>query len=418
MTAESCRPRLKSTVDLRARNSIEVFSCDRQLRGVFAVFCRQPQFFLVSEVCLNCNRCGHDNPTGNRFCGMCGSALPRSESAAPPPPPVESAAPPRASGSFLGLDVAPRPLERPAAQRASSSSFLGLDVTPRSPDPPISGPSFLGLGRAGDSSSSYLLEDEEPASHWRGYLVALVVIAVAVLAALQWKAQVKTQAYKVGTILWARLHAPPPQPKVEEKTAEEPVAAPSPQSPSSATGAGTTGAAQPNLGTPPGGSAGQSGNSATAPARQDKPAADSDGKPSSSDDSAKDFDQEQPDDKVEPAKEPPPKTRASARQRQVPPEDDSTLLLAQKYLKGQGVPQNCQQGLSYLREAARKSSARARSQMGALYATGTCVPQSRVEAYRWFSSALEVDPRNPWLARERDSLYGEMTAAERRQVTP
>jgi hypothetical protein len=41
-----------------------------------------------------------------------------------------------------------------------------------------------------------------------------------------------------------------------------------------------------------------------------------------------------------------------------------------------------------------------------------------VEAYRWFSSALEVDPRNPWLARERDSLYGEMTAAERRQVTP
>jgi len=97
-------------------------------------------------------------------------------------------------------------------------------------------------------------------------------------------------------------------------------------------------------------------------------------------------------------------------------EDDSTLLLAQKYLQGRGVPRDCGRGVSYLKEAVRRPSAHARSQMGALYATGTCVPQSRVEAYRWFSSALDIDPRNPWLVRERDTLYGEMTSFERQQV--
>lgn len=117
---------------------------------------------------------------------------------------------------------------------------------------------------------------------------------------------------------------------------------------------------------------------------------------------------------------PEPRARA-ARQEQrraaTPAEDDSMLLLAQKYLQGRGVPRDCGRGLTYLKEAVRRPSAHARSQMGALYATGTCVPQSRVEAYRWFSSALEIDPRNPWLARERDMLHGEMASFERQQVT-
>jgi hypothetical protein len=54
--------------------------------------------------------------------------------------------------------------------------------------------------------------------------------------------------------------------------------------------------------------------------------------------------------------------------------------------------------------------------MGALYATGTCVPLNRVTAYHWFSSALQMAPSNPWLARERDELYAQMSTAERRQA--
>lgn len=83
------------------------------------------------------------------------------------------------------------------------------------------------------------------------------------------------------------------------------------------------------------------------------------------------------------------------------------LLLAQKYLQGRGVRQNCEQGLIYLR-AVQPMSAKVRSQFGALYATGHCVPEDRVEAYRWFTSALALDPNNVWLKRQRDTLLARM----------
>ncbi|HYN15775.1 MAG TPA: hypothetical protein VES66_08315 [Terriglobales bacterium] len=100
----------------------------------------------------------------------------------------------------------------------------------------------------------------------------------------------------------------------------------------------------------------------------------------------------------------------------VAPQNDALLHLAQKYIRGQGVRQDCTTGLAYLREAMKHPSAEATSQMGALYATGTCVPLDRAAAYRWFSSALQMAPSNPWLARERDELYGQMSSAERRQA--
>ena len=56
--------------------------------------------------------------------------------------------------------------------------------------------------------------------------------------------------------------------------------------------------------------------------------------------------------------------------------------------------------------------------MGALYATGTCVPLARLNAYRWFTSARQMAPGNPWLARERDQLYAQMSSAERRMADP
>jgi len=100
----------------------------------------------------------------------------------------------------------------------------------------------------------------------------------------------------------------------------------------------------------------------------------------------------------------------------VAPEDNPLLQLAQKYLRGQGVHQDCATGLAYLREAMKRPNAAAASQMGALYATGTCVPLDRLAAYRYFSSALQMSPNNAWLAQERDELYGHMSSAERRQA--
>ena len=100
----------------------------------------------------------------------------------------------------------------------------------------------------------------------------------------------------------------------------------------------------------------------------------------------------------------------------VSPENDPLLKLAQKYIHGQGVPADCVTGMAYLRQAMKRPNYAAASQMGALYATGTCVPLNRVEAYRYFSSAMQMAPSNPYLGQERDKLYGQMTSAERRQA--
>jgi TPR repeat protein len=98
------------------------------------------------------------------------------------------------------------------------------------------------------------------------------------------------------------------------------------------------------------------------------------------------------------------------------PEYDPVLQLAQKYIHGQGVRRDCATGMAYLRQAMKRPNFAAASQMGALYATGTCVPLDRVAAYRYFTAAMQMAPSNPWLGQERDKLYGQMSSAERRQA--
>jgi hypothetical protein len=306
---------------------------------------------------------------------------------------------------------------RTEPRRTAVPSFLGLDDAPRKParsSNGISGPSFLGLDTPPERASC-LLDDEEPRSHWRGYLVALLILVVAVLAALQWRTEVKAQAYKVGTILWARMHATPTQPNVNEKVAGGPppdTPTPTPQntSPPAPAPAETS----PSANSP---SAPQSAPQALAN-ESASPAAPSPSTP----DAGKLGPAQTPEQQTSPARTKAAESASLAASRKpASPNDqqraDALLLMAQKYLHGLGVPRDCEQGLVYLREAVRQPNAPARSQMGALYATGTCVPQNRVEAYRWFSSAMEVEPTNTWLGRERDTLYGEMTAAERQQLS-
>ncbi len=92
------------------------------------------------------------------------------------------------------------------------------------------------------------------------------------------------------------------------------------------------------------------------------------------------------------------------------------VQLAELYLAGQGVPQDCEQALVLLRSAAAKRNPRARSKLGSLYATGQCVEQDRVQAYHWMSLALQVNPGSEWVERNRQSLWAQMTADERRRA--
>ncbi len=98
-----------------------------------------------------------------------------------------------------------------------------------------------------------------------------------------------------------------------------------------------------------------------------------------------------------------------------PAEAPGTKLYArgESFLYGRGVTKSCDQAVVYFRAAADAGYSAASSKLGAMYATGNCVPQDRAQAYRWMSKAASAEPANTYLARNRDMLWEQMTAAER-----
>ena len=88
----------------------------------------------------------------------------------------------------------------------------------------------------------------------------------------------------------------------------------------------------------------------------------------------------------------------------------------QAYLSGHGAPQSCDQGVVYTRAAAQQGNPKAAVQMGALYATGRCVSQDRVQAYNWFNEALRNEPNNEYVERSRSTLWAQMTSEERQRA--
>ena len=355
-----------------------------------------------------CRRCKHDNPDENRYCGMCGTRL--------------------------EMQAEPAEETSPLAQKAfaevgsskSSSSILGLDAEPErgggfQREPTVSGPSFLGIGAEPPCKSkdySYLLDYGEPRSH-RGLWVMLVLLVVAALVGLQFRTELRARALPLYAALLARANPKPPEPPPAITPAPDAtlaqLPAPAPQA-SASPGA--------NDAPPSAGVASDAGS----------PSASSQGAPSKPDDNVAPPATEAKKKSAEPAKPDPEATENAApkkknerpakyahasREKPAPVaalEDNRLLDLAQKYIHGQGVRRDCTTGLSYLRQAMKRPSATAATQMGALYATGTCVQLDRVAAYRWFGSAQQMDPNNPWLSRERDELYAQMSSSERRQA--
>lgn len=359
-----------------------------------------------------CSRCGQDNPEQNRYCGMCGSRL-----QAPPEPANE----------------APPAQREPASRgKSAASSVLGLDADagkgqPLQRETPISGPSFLGIGAEPETRSgsySYLFDQEEPRSH-RGVWIALVLLAAAALVGLQFRNEARARGRELYAAVLSRVYPQTlaPAPPVPSPAAAE--NAPQATSPAPATDAQAA-AAPPQAQSQTASASAESKtgeNAPTAVSSDEKPeraaSSKSDAEESKSNsDPTKSTDEAQ---KTAPAKatRQPHKTALANQQklaRQEAPEDTHLLLLAQRYIRGEGVRRDCEQGLVYLRQALRQPSAAAATQMGALYATGTCVPFDRVQAYRWFGSALQITPRNQWLTQEREQLYAQMNSAERRQA--
>ena len=95
---------------------------------------------------------------------------------------------------------------------------------------------------------------------------------------------------------------------------------------------------------------------------------------------------------------------------------DAPVELADRYIRGKGVPGSCEKAVLLLESAAAKANVRACNRLASMYAIGICVPRDRIEAYRWLESALAIDPHNEWALLNHDLTLHQMTAEERSQV--
>ena len=381
---------------------------------------------LQNIAALKCPSCGHVNEAGHKFCGMCGARTDRRTITDRRPAPANG---PRAAAianaQLPGPETAANQAQASPTRVAPATAVVAAPAAPAAEDPThpevtavifkeepaalvpppiprVSGPSFLGLGDDANSDSSYLLEDERAS---RGILRKLVLIAI--LAAI---AGLVFAGWRSGTFKAF--------PKFPKASPAEPTTQPSPRSATE----GLPGDASPSpspvaVSTD---SASASSDSTSPASAVASPTTDANDTPKEMTLAAKPSSEAQenslkagengaaaPAAKAQ-ASDPPAVTRKPS----------PALLKAQQYLQGRGVRQSCEQGMIYLRAATRQNDPAAAVQMGALYASGHCVSQDRVMAYRWFNSAHELDPSNQWIQKDMAQLWANMTPQERQKAGP
>jgi Double zinc ribbon/Sel1 repeat len=401
---------------------------------------------------VKCPACGHSVEPGLKFCGMCGTRTERrvQERRGTQDPVRAALTPERATTARSGDPNAQLPtpdaskIER--MERPAPAATATVDVPPagirRSGEPavlshetrenelrrnelhneprrnelrtelrnepkrnsapveqPISGPSFLGLNaQPAEGDGEYLLEDEPSRGGLRKVLLVVVILAILGLIFMQWRSSFKaspkpppSKAEPASTPAGENRSPAGADPSAKDPSAKDPGSpsnandGPAAKDPSSTKAEAESPIASvvPNAAAAPTSSPAEPADSTTAPAETGAATKETEAKP--------------------PVDPPRPDTKPSA-----------ALLRAQQFLQGRGVPQNCEQGLLYLKAATDKGDPGAAIQMAALYSSGHCVKQDRVMAYRWFNSAHELEPANMWIQKNMDQLWGQMTAQERR----
>jgi TPR repeat protein len=86
----------------------------------------------------------------------------------------------------------------------------------------------------------------------------------------------------------------------------------------------------------------------------------------------------------------------------------------EKYLYGNGVPENCARARRNLMAAAQRSNAKAENVLGTMYATGHCAKRDLPTAYRWFGRSLQKDPGNTRIQEDLKVLWNQMTPEEQK----
>jgi hypothetical protein len=330
---------------------------------------------------VKCEKCGYENFPQHRFCGMCAAELriPGAAGAQPAPPPKR----------------VPAPTVPPPKQ-----------AVPRA----VSGPSFLGLANepADARSVSYLLEDEPAPSH-RGRYLWLILLVGAMAGGWHWREDLGSLVAKVSS----GATGANAQPNSSAATAPGSTSEAAPASAGSQAEKPSTGAGDQTSDRAP---------TAQAQAPTSAAPADASSNPANSGQSPH-ADQTQPSDQPQPSGSAPATSAAKPDAPEVVVRRPATATgmaaddleaEGEKYLYGNGVPENCGRARKSLLAAAQRSNAKAQNVLGTMYATGHCATRDLPTAYRWFGRSLHKDPGNTRIEQDLKVLWNQMTPEERK----
>jgi len=362
---------------------------------------------MLETMYVRCTHCGYDNSPEYRFCGMCGASLAH-------PPAVELA----------------------AAKEAPRAPKSGNGHTEN-----VHGPSFLGLAEDPKVEFHYLYEDDQPKSHVGLILMLFIALGAAGYLGWQWKhngfpfnrmgsgeqasaspsevapASNNDQQTHIDKPMTGAGDVLPTQP--DENAKNQTTGKPTETDIPPANGAAAQNGQQQNPATP-------QQNAAATPAKNDNSAEKQNA--ASQDENATEEANATPPPGVakasrvakEPARtrEPKPTPSRAAGAAAAGASPDADLELAgEKFLYGNGVPQNCARAESSLRTAAMHGNSKAETVLGTMYATGHCVGRDLPSAYRWFARALHEEPQNSRISADLQVLWRQMTPQEKQLAT-
>ncbi|HZQ20029.1 MAG TPA: zinc-ribbon domain-containing protein [Terriglobales bacterium] len=362
---------------------------------------------LETAMYVKCTHCGYDNSPEYRFCGMCGAALTR-PAAAEPAPAKEQPKPPNGGNGHSEA---------------------------------VHGPSFLGLAEDPKVEFHYLYEDEQPRSKVGLVFVLIIVLGIGGYLAYQWRnggfpfnrsytasnsgtqssaspsevapatnEDQQTHIDKPMTGAGDVLPSQPDQNGQNQKPQGQAASKPSETDIPPANGAQQTQttANQPPPSTP---RANATQAQSAAPEKPPQTAAQAEEAKSTPPAGVSEASRST----KEPARSPKPKPTPSRTAQAAAPASPEADLEAtgERYLYGNGVPQNCTRAESSLRNAATRGNSKAQTVLGTMYATGHCVGRDLPTAYRWFARALHQEPQNGRISEDLQVLWRQMTPQEK-----
>jgi hypothetical protein len=392
------------------------------------------------ETMVRCVECGYDNSSQYRFCGMCGLTL----------RPVEDVVP--------GVKTAVANGKKPAlaVDKTVATVATTRAATMKEDNEPVSGPSFLGLDSAG-SGTDYLLEDEPSSGRGRMFVALVLLLAAAGFLVWRWRREGPPWQNRADAVATSNT----------AKSSASNTGASASDQPSNPAGTNTGSAAEtqsaPAIAADPLPTAANpsatvtpapaTGTPATLPknASPKDEASDSDSGNSAGEDRASDSGSTTDTTATQPTGTQPTKTQPKQDETSAHPAETASLqkpvshipaarsvaaitrtkpqpapevsesealaMQGERYLYGNGVPQDCGLAQKSLQTAAAHASARAATLLGAMYATGHCATRNLPTAYRWFAKALHQDPSNTRVSADLEVLWRQMTADERAAAT-